>query len=165
MQKLAHVLFVLLLAVNTKAQTVKGGLFLNEKATADISLSSNKIVNLYADFRQGKHPLLFQFQGSDLVANSEKQTVVSIVFVTSIKKDGKLIASSKRAPIPFFPGNMFMPVETFDFISLLSNLQTNSSNNVSAIGAGTYEILLEAKPLFVKGGIDPLQIFVTVPDK
>ena len=36
-----------------------------------------------------------------------------------------------------------MPVETFDFISILSNIQTNTNDRISEIPKGNYEIILE----------------------
>ena len=163
MKKLIAAIFFFVFVTNLPAQSVKGALLINEQPKAEIQLTYNKIVNLYADFRQGKHQLLFKLEGNSLPVNSEKQEVVSIVFTTTIKKDGKVIASNKRAPIPFFPGDMFMPVETFDFVSLLSNLQTNTSATVSAIEPGNYEILLEAKPMLLKGEIATASFLVSVP--
>ncbi len=163
MKKVINTIFFFLFVTTVTAQSVKGALLINEQSKAEIQLPSNKIVNLYADFRQGKHQILFRFEGNSLPLNSEKQQVVSIVFITTIKKDGKVVASSKRAPIPFFPGDMFMPVETFDFISLLSNLQTNTFVNVSAIEPGTYQIELEAKPVLAKGELTPLRFLLIIP--
>lgn len=163
MKKIAHTVFFFLFVTTVTAQSVKGALFINEQSKAEIQLSSNKIVTLYADFRQGKHQLLFRFEGTSLPLNSEKQEVVSIAFFTTIKKDGKVIASNKRAPIPFFPGDMFMPVETFDFIPLLSNLKTNTASNISSIEAGTYEVLLEAKPVYIAGEITSAKLYLTIP--
>jgi hypothetical protein len=68
----------------------------------------------------------------------------------------------KRSPSPFFPGDMFMPVETFDFISILSNIQTNSNEKVSEIPSGTYEIILEAKSLGIKGDIAPARFYLKI---
>ena len=94
--------------------------------------------------------------------NTDKKEVVQFVFTTTIKKDGKVLGNMKRAPIPFFPGDMFMPIETFDIISMLSNLQTNANGKVSEIPSGNYEIILEAKPSGVKGQISPIRMFLKV---
>ena len=80
--------------------------------------------------------------------------------ILAVKKDGKTIGSIKRNPIPFFPGDMFMPVETFDFISILSNIQTNTNDRISEIPKGNYEIILEAKPIGVKGNISSAKFFL-----
>jgi len=60
--------------------------------------------------------------------------------------------------MPFFPGDMFIPVETFDFISMLSYLKENSDTTVSEIPKGNYEIILEAKPVGVKGEISEAKL-------
>ncbi len=160
MKNTLSILFLLTASFLSHAQLVQGELKINEQSKAEINLKSNKIVNLYADFREKKHQINFVFTGIDLPQNSEKQEVVQFVFTTSVKRDGKVLGSLKRSPIPFFPGNMFMPVETFDFISILSNIQTNSNETISEIPKGNYEVILEAKPLGVKGEIQSARLFL-----
>ncbi|NJN50229.1 MAG: hypothetical protein HC798_03440 [Polaribacter sp.] len=99
------------------------------------------------------------FTGSDLTPNTEKQEVVQFVFNTTVKRDGKVIGNSKRSPIPFFPGDMLIPVETFDFISILSNLNTTTNDKISEIPSGSYEIIIEAKAIGVKGAIAPAHFY------
>lgn len=149
-------------AIQSQAQLVQGEVKINENSKAEMTLKGNKVVNLYADFRVGKNPIQFSYTGIDIPANDDKKEVVQFIFSTTVKKDGKIIGSMKRAPIPFFPGDMLMPVETFDFISILSNLQTNANDKVSEIPSGNYEITIEAKPLGVKGTISPARMFLKV---
>ncbi|MDD3005791.1 hypothetical protein, partial [Flavobacterium sp.] len=144
---------LLVFAIKSQAQLVQGEMKINEQSKVEITLKSNKIVNLYADFREKKHQINFVFTGIDIPQNSDQQEVVQFVFNTTVKKDGKVLGNIKRNPIPFFPGDMLMPVETFDFISILSNLQTNANDKVSELPKGNYEVILEAKPLGVKGNI------------
>lgn len=144
------------------AQLVQGEIKISEQSKVEIILKSNKIVNLYADFREKKYPIHFVFTGIDIPNNSEKQEVVQFVFNTIVKKDGKVLGNIKRSPIPFFPGDMLMPVETFDFIAILSNIQTNSNERISEIPKGNYEVILEAKPLGVKGEIQSARIFIKI---
>jgi hypothetical protein len=144
---------ILLFYTFSHAQLVQGELKINDKNKTEINLKSNKIVNLYADFREKTHQINFVFTGIDLPQNNEKQEVIQFVFNTTIKKDGKILGSMKRSPTPFFPGDMLMPVETFDLISILSNIQTNTNDKVSEIPKGNYEVILEAKPIGVKGEI------------
>jgi hypothetical protein len=158
-----NTIIVLLFSVTSflsHAQLVQGELQINEQSKAEITLKSNKIVNLYADFREKKYQINFVFTGIDIPKNSDKQEVVQFVFNTTVKKDGKVLGNIKRNPIPFFPGDMFMPIETFDFISILSNIQTNSNETISEIPKGNYEVILEAKPLGVKGEIQSARIFI-----
>ena len=153
---------LLFLGWQTQAQLIQGELKINEQSKLEISQKSNKIVNLYANFREKKYQINFVFTGIDLPLNSDKKEVVQFVFNTVVKKDGKVLGNIKRNPIPFFPGNMFMPVETFDFISILANIQTNTNDRISEIPKGNYEIILEAKPLGVKGEIKSARIFIKI---
>ena len=146
----------------SQAQLIQGEIKINEQAKAEITLKSNRIVNLYAAFREKKHQINFVFTGIDIPQNADKKEVVQFVFNTIVKREGKVLGNIKRSPIPFFPGDMLMPVETFDFISILSNLQTNGSDKVSEIPKGNYEIILEAKPLGVKGEIQSARIFIKI---
>lgn len=153
-------ILLLVFGIKSQAQLVQGELKINNQSKAELTIKSNKAVNLYADFRENKYKINFVFTGTDIPLNADKKEVVQFVFNTIIKKDGKVIGSMKRAPIPFFPGDMFMPVETFDFISMLSNLQTNGNEAISEIPSGSYEISIEAKALGVKGEIIPARFFI-----
>jgi hypothetical protein len=153
---------MLFLAFNGFAQLVQGEINIKEQSKIEVTAKSNKAVNLFADFRENKYPILFSFTGNAIPLNSDKKMVVQFVFTTTVKRDGKIIGTTKRNPIPFFPGDMLMPVETFDFISILSNVQTNTPENVSEIPKGNYEIILEAKPIGVKGEIKSAKIFIKV---
>lgn len=155
-------ILLVIFGINTQAQHIQGEIKINEKSKAEISINTNKIVNLYAAFREQKHKINFVFTGTDLPINEEKQEVVQFIFNTIVKRDGKILGNSKRSPIPFFPGDMFMPVETFDFISILSNIQTNSNDKISEIPSGTYEIILEAKALNIKGNIAPARFYLKI---
>lgn len=160
--KNAILILLVMFGIKAQAQHIQGEIKINEQSKTEISIKSTKIVNLYADFREQKHKINFVFTGTDLPTNDEKQEVVQFVFNTLVKKDGKILGSIKRSPIPFFPGDMFMPVETFDFVSILSNIQTNSNEKVSEIPSGTYEIILEAKSLGVKGDIAPARFYLKI---
>jgi len=155
-------ILLVMFGIKAQAQHIQGEIKINEQSKTEISIKSTKIVNLYADFREKKHKINFVFTGIDLPTNDEKQEVVQFVFNTIVKRDGKILGNSKRSPIPFFPGDMFMPVETFDFISILSNIQTNSNEKVSEIPSGTYEIILEAKSLGIKGDIAPARFYLKI---
>lgn len=161
MKKIILIL-LLVFGIQSQAQLVQGELKIDNQSKAELTIKGNKAVNLYADFRENKHKINFVFTGTDIPLNVDKKEVVQFVFNTTIKKDGKVIGSMKRAPIPFFPGDMLMPVETFDFISMLSNLQTNGNETVSEIPSGHYEITIEAKALGVKGEITPVRFFLKI---
>jgi hypothetical protein len=153
---------IALFAIKSQAQLVQGELKIKEQSKVELNLKGNNAVNLYAAFRENNYPIHFIFTGVDIPLNSDKKEVVQFVFSSTIKRDGKIVGNTKRTPIPFFPGDMLMPVETFDFISMLSNLQTNPNDKVSEIPVGNYEITLEAKALGVKGTISSLRLFLKV---
>ncbi|MVO10173.1 hypothetical protein GOQ30_13455 [Flavobacterium sp. TP390] len=155
-------ILLLIFGIKSQAQLVQGEIKINNQSKAELTIKSNKAVNLYADFRENKYKINFVFTGTDIQLNTDKKEVVQFVFNTTIKRDGKVIASMKRAPIPFFPGDMLMPVETFDFISMLANLQTNSNETISEMPKGNYEITIEAKALGIKGEIAPARFFINL---
>jgi hypothetical protein len=162
MKKIVFVIAITFFAIQSQAQLVQGELKIKEQSKIEIEIKGNKAVNLYAAFRDNNYPIHFIFTGIDIPQNSDKKDVVQFVFSSTIKKDGKVLGNIKRTPIPFFPGDMLMPVETFDFISMLSNLQTNPNDKVSEIPSGNYEITLEAKPLGVKGTISSVRLFLKI---
>ena len=155
-------LAILLVAFTGFAQIVQGEITIKEQSKMELTAKSNKAVNLFADFRENKYPIHFVFTASDVPLNSDKKEVVQFVFSTTVKKDGKTMGTIKRSPMPFFPGDILMPIETFDVISVLSNIQTNTPETVSEIPKGNYEIILEAKPIGVKGQITSTTLFLKV---
>ncbi|UPQ80794.1 hypothetical protein M0M57_08125 [Flavobacterium azooxidireducens] len=160
--KKSIILIILLSSISGFSQLVQGEIKVKEQSKIEIAAKSNKAVNLYADFRENKYPIQFTFTGNSIALNSDKKMVVQFVFTTTVKKDGKIIGTIKRNPIPFFPGDMLMPVETFDFISILSNQQTNSEETISEIPKGNYEILLEVKPVGIKGEIASARLYLKI---
>ncbi|WP_276977930.1 hypothetical protein [Flavobacterium filum] len=161
MKKISLLLFVIV-QFSGFAQLVQGEIKVKEQSKIELQARNNLAVNLYADFRENKYPIQFSFTGNAIPLNSDKKMVVQFVFSTTVKKDGKVVGTIKRNPIPYFPGDMFMPVETFDFISILSNLQLNTEETVSEIPKGNYEIILEAKPVNVKGEITSARLFLKI---
>jgi hypothetical protein len=162
MKKVIFTSWIVFFSLISFAQLVQGELTIKEQSKLELSLQSGKAVNLYADFRENKYPIQFAFTGNAIPLNSDKKMVVQFEFTTIVKKDGQLVRTIKRNPIPFFPGDMLMPVETFDFISILSNLEKNPANKISEIPKGNYEIILQAKPIDVKGEIKPVRLLITV---
>ncbi len=161
MKKISLLLFFFI-QFSVFAQLVQGEIKVKEQSKIEIQARNNLAVNLYADFRENKYPIQFSFTGNAIPLNSDKKIVVQFVLTTTVKKDGKVVGTTKRNPIPFFPGDMLMPVETFDFISILSNIQSNTDVTVSEIPKGNYEIILEAKPVNMKGEITAARLFLKI---
>jgi hypothetical protein len=154
------IVFAVLFTIQTSAQSISGFIKVKEQQKLEITAQNNNVVNLYAAFRENQYPILFSFNAADIPLNSDKKEVVMIQFFTTVKKDGKLIGKIERSPIPFFPGDMFMPVECFDFIPILSNIQNNKLGQISEIPKGTYQVTLEAVANGVKSAISPVNMFI-----
>lgn len=147
-------------AKQNMAQSVSGTIKIKEQQKIEIAAKSNNVVDLYAAFRENNYPILFSFKAADIPLNADKKEVVMIQFFTTVKKDGKVIGTIERSPMPFFPGDMLMPVECFDFIAILSNIQTNDLGKISEIPKGTYQVTLEAIAGGVKSNISPLNMYL-----
>ena len=66
------------------AQLVQGELKIKEQSKLELTVQSNKAVNLYADFRENKYPIQFAFTGNSIPVNSDKKVVVQFVFTTIV---------------------------------------------------------------------------------
>jgi len=158
---LGMVLFV----QQTKAQQIKGQLTINNKETTRLELSSASAVHLFKNFKEGKYKIGFNFKADELQKNSEGEFIVFFDFKTVIKKDGKVLRRIKRhMPVPFFPGEMFLPAEAFDFISVLSVTSWDdmvkktfvSQEKSGIMKSGNYEIELSVVPKDVEAEVTPV---------
>lgn len=110
------------------------------------TLKSQEPVALFKNFRDGKHKILFRFKNI-----SGNEGLVLFQMKTTIIHNGKNIGSSSRNDWPWLPGDMYVPVEAFDFIPLL---QKATNKNKGKLAPGNYEIQLEMKP--VKANSEPI---------
>lgn len=110
------------------------------------TLKSQEPVALFKNFRDGKHKILFRFKNT-----SGEKSIVLFQMKTTIIHNGKNIGSSSRNDWPWLPGDMYVPVEAFDFIPLL---QKTANKNKGKLAPGNYEIQLEMKP--VKANSEPI---------
>jgi len=106
----------LLIGMNiaVKAQDAKGYISIEEPPPI---MHSGKLVEMFADFRDKPGSLVFHLESD--------AKVVPVSFQTTVKRNGKLGGSVKRKPMPYFPGEMIMCPEAFDFISLLYQVADN----------------------------------------
>lgn len=151
----------LFLFSNSYAQEVKGKLTISGGSKKELTLKSSEAVEIYAAFRDQAYPIQFSFDGGGLPKTESGKEVAIIWFRTTLKQNGKVISKLERAPMPFFPGDMLMPVETFDFISLLTGI-TGKPDLISKIPSGNYEVLLEAGPVGSKGSISAASMLFSV---
>lgn len=88
------------------------------------TLKSDKPLALFKNFRDGKHKILFRFKN-----NSGNEDLVLFQIKTIITHNGKAIGSSSRNDWPWLPGDMYVPVEAFDFIPLLQKQPLKTKAN------------------------------------
>jgi len=153
--------FGLFLLTQAHAQEVKGKLTVSGDSKKELSLQSSEAVDLYAALRDQAYPIHFVLDGNSLPKTESGNPVAIIWFRTTLKRDGKVISKLDRAPMPFFPGNMFMPVETFDLISQLTTT-TGKADPTSKMAPGSYEVILEAGPVGAKGSISAASMVFSV---
>ncbi|NRB59885.1 MAG: hypothetical protein HRU50_08135 [Winogradskyella sp.] len=157
-------LLILLFAfVTLNAQSVSGKLTLNEKSETTLKLKTNSAVQLFKDFKTGKYQLQFSFDGEDLPTNVYNEKIVFFEFITTIKKDGELVKNViRKQPIPYFPGDMGIPAEAFDFVGLLASNpiedEDPSEQMIGTMPEGKYQIELAIKPIGLEGEIESLTI-------
>ena len=167
MKTIQKTIFLIVFALGAlgsiQAQSVDGELTLNGENKVELELETNSVVALFKDFKTKKYYLQFRFKSDDIPKNSYGETIVFFDFITQIRKNGKLIKEIKREqPFPYFPGDMFLAAETFDFISILSNMDGNNIKNPKLFGTlpeGEYTIKLMVNPKGFKGDINPLEIY------
>lgn len=148
------------------AQNVEGKLSLNGKSKTELKLETNSVVQLFKEFKTGKYQIKFNYKASKVPQNIYKETIVFFNFITTIKKDGEVVKNvSRKQPIPFFPGDMNIPAEAFDFIGELANSledeepadQMIKKGFQGTMPEGSYTVQLMVKPVGFKGGIAPLE--------
>lgn len=150
--------------LNQKAQ-VAGELLVNGKSSVEIRLTEGNVVDLFKNFKTGKHQIQFNFKGSGLAKDHEGRGVALFTFVTEIYKDGKLMRNVKREPLVFFPGEMHEPVEAFDVIPLLSFAQGNPLENgiyPGKLTKGKYLVKIKAIPMGSSGKIEEANLIVWI---
>lgn len=103
-------------------------------------LASGSLLDLFAAFRETEGAIRFRLE-----SNAEQ---VPVRFQTVVMKDGEDIGRSVRAPMPYFPGEMIMCPEAWDFISVLHQVSSNDGR----LPAGQYDVRLsvlntDARPL------------------
>lgn len=156
------ILFVLLLcAIGVQGQQVEGKLTLNGKSKTEIKLDNKSTVQLFKEFKTRKHQLHLNFEAKEIPKNRNGETIVLFEFKTELYKNGKLVKNIvRKQPIPYFPGDMDLPAETFDFISLLTFQSWDDLNreegSLGMMSKEKYTVKLYATPLGFSGEISPI---------
>ncbi|WP_124980243.1 hypothetical protein [Nonlabens xiamenensis] len=145
------------------AQKVDGRLSIDQLREIKIELKNANAVDLFKQFKEGKHQIVFTFKAEGLAIDNQKRQVALVEFETQVYKNGKLIGFRKRAPMPFFPGEMLEPVETFDIINLLMKAGTSSKSSYPGqLASGHYEIKILARTIDAVGEIAPASLVVHI---
>lgn len=154
---------LILIAVSSfcNAQSVKGSLTLNNKSQTELQLESNSIVQLFKAFKKGTYQLGFNFEANDTPKNIYGEHIVLFEFRTEIYKDEKLVKNLvRKQPIPYFPGDMMLPAESFDFVGLFIVTSWDDMDKkpelLGVLPEGNYRVKLYASPIGVEGEIKPL---------
>lgn len=142
--------------------SINGAIQINDQSSLELELENGNVVELFKQFKTGKYSIQFNFDGNDLALDDQKRGVVLFTFETEIWQNGKLLKSIKRAPMPFFPGEMLEPVETFDIIHLLTYVQGNPAKKEfpGKLEKGTYTLVLRATGQGVKGEIKQAKLVI-----
>lgn len=148
----------------TLAPQVEGKITIAGKSTLTTELEEGNVVEFFKKCKTGDFPIIFSFDGNDLPKDDQGRGIVLFEFETEIYKDGKLLGAIKRKPMPFFPGEMLEPVETFDIIHLLTYAQGNPLKTTypGKLEKGKYTLVLHANPVGAKGSIEKAQVVVWI---
>src|SRR5690606_22461230 len=80
----------------------------------DGTIKERTPVELFKSFKVNIYKIGFTFWGT-----YPPQSPILFDMKTTVKKNGKVIGTSNRPGWPWLPGDMYVPVEAFDFIPML----------------------------------------------
>jgi hypothetical protein len=138
------------------SQSVEGRLSI--KGFTNGEIKEQTPVALFKAFKDGAYTINFNFKSS----NVGSEGIVLFDMKTTVKHNGKIISETSRGGWPWIPGDMFVPVEAFDFIPAW---QKYAEKGLPVSIPGKYEIILQFVPTQgqkVKGNISPTAIQFTI---
>lgn len=133
------VFFFVLFASDADGQETRGQVNITFEPPP-IIVEEGRLISLFAAFRENEESLVFELE-------SEAE-MVPVRFQTTVMRNGELIGRSTRGPITYFPGEMIMCPESFDFIPLLE--QTTNEDGILPEGEYQVGIIVmskEARPI------------------
>lgn len=161
-----NIIFILCLFIATavQAQKVNGKLLINKASQIELKLKDGNAVELFKQFKTGDYQVQFSFDASGAPVDEQKRQIVLFTFETAIYQNGKLLGAVKRKPMPFFPGEMLEPVEAFDIIALLSEVQGDPQKAPypGKLKNGTYKIVIKAIPNNANGYISSAAVVIFI---
>ena len=150
-------LFWLSMPQTAFAQEVRGAVYVDNPPE---ELEAGSLLDLFAAFREGKHQIHFEFEVDSRQASSHRR-ILPVRFQTAVRKDGEALGRSTRDPMPYFPGDMLMCPETWDFITMLYEVAGDDGQ----LPPGEYEVMLVAEIVEGEGEIEPGHIRFVVPER
>lgn len=115
MMKKFSVLFAIVISFSlseVSAQRVEGKVSISGFPNGR-TLKETTAVDLFKSFREGTYKINFSYRAE----NAESRGLVVFDMKTTVKYNGKVISESTRSNWPWLPGDMYVPIESFDLIS------------------------------------------------
>jgi hypothetical protein len=155
--------------IGVNAQSSSGNLLINKSSRTKIE-NPISIVHHFGDFKTGKNKIVFNLETKGFPTTTDGKEVAIIVFETIVKSNGRVISQTKGKPLPFFPGEMGMPIEAFDIISPIFLHQYGLEKSIKenpklspVVGKGTsYEVEIRAEVLNGTGKVDPAFLIIII---
>jgi hypothetical protein len=169
MKLLLLIIATAFLSISAQGQQASGNLLVNGKSRW-VSEKQLSVVHHFADFKTGKHQILFNLKTSEYPKLSDGKEVALVAFEPIVKLKGREISRSKSSPLPFFPGEMNIPVETFDFISpiflhqngLGKKMRQSPELILKQPFSARYEIEIRVELLTGEGKIEPAFLVIII---
>ncbi len=160
-------IIALLVSFASFAQRAEGKITVNGASQQTLE-GRESIIHHFGDFKTGKHSLVFELKTSDFPKLEDGKEVAIVQFETIVKVGGKEISRKKSSPLPFFPGEMGMPLEAFEVVSpiflnqygLEKSLNTNPKLTVVAKPKTRYDVEIRASVLNGEGKIAPTYLVI-----
>mgnify|MGYP003636634967 CR=1 FL=1 len=118
-------------------------------------------VALFKAFKDGEYAINFNFKSKELKSDH----IILFDMNTTVKHNGKIIAQTSRKGWPWLPGDMYVPVETYDFIPAVQKLSERGTPVVVPFKSGNYEVIIQmvtSEGQNVKGSISPASMQFTI---
>lgn len=138
-------LVVFLVFGDLAAQKLEGRMSLSGLPSKGM-IKENTAADLYKSFRDGKYKINMSYKAPGL---DTRRGLVIFEIITVVKYNGKVISKMTRTNWPFFPGEMYIPIEAFDLIPALQKhtfdmgISKVSSTDIDVpLPKGKYEVSL-----------------------
>lgn len=130
----------------------------NARSTVEVTLDveeleSGSLLDLFAAFRDTEGAIRFMLESD--------AEMVPVRLQTAVMRDGDVIGRSVRAPMPYFPGEMMMCPEAWDFISVLHQVSSDDGQ----LPPGQYDVRFSVLSANERPLGDPGRFQFSVPER